>query len=167
MEDPQKLKNLDTVMMDSITCKNENPLISQSIKKFKPFSDFVELKKDEYNLEKHLKTKESFEDFKNKFLIQNKIAESPITYVDFIKSKEGSDSKENKKDAYEGPFNMNDAFYPKNFDSASKNPMESESENDTEKNMMGSPIIQKSSRNYYANTKITPKIHTGNFKINE
>jgi len=60
------------------------------------------------------------------------------------------------------------SYMKANFDSANKNPMESESENDTEKNMMGSPIIQKSSRNYYTNPKISPNLHNrGPFKIND
>ena len=48
------------------------------------------------------------------------------------------------------------AFYLKNFDSATKNPLESESENENAENIVGSPVIQKSSRNYYATSKILP-----------
>ena len=181
MEEPQKFNELDSVeiqekndfLMDSLNFKNENPLISQSLKKFKPFSDFVETKKEEPGFENNCKTKQSFEDFKSMFLNQNKIPESPLSnFMDFMKNKNGSDKKEIKRDdlkkADEIACKTPDMFNLKNFDSANKNPMESESENDTEKNMMGSPIIQKSSRNYYTDAKGLANMHNrGAFKINE
>jgi len=185
MEEPQKFNELDSVeiqerntiendfLNDSLNYKNENPLISQSLKKFKPFSDFVGSKKEESGFENNVKTKQSFEDFKNMFLHQNKLPESPLSnFIDFMKNKNESDKKENKRDdlkkADDIACKTPHMFNIKNFDSANKNPMESESENDTEKNLMGSPIIQKSSRNYYTNAKGLANMHNrGTFKINE
>ena len=115
-----------------------------------------------------------FEDFRAKFLGKNKGIESPIPTNDFLKIKQDNVRNEKNNEIYknfdESSIKLPTApsFHKTNFDSANKNPMESESENDTEKNMVGSPIIQKSSRNYYTNSKIITNMHNrGNFKIND
>lgn len=153
VEETEKIlrKTDDGYFQDSTNFKNENPLLSQSLKK---------IEKSNEKHPEHNKVKQSFEDFKNKFMAQTKINESPISYVNFLKStcQDDSEKKRNDKDQLV-PSKFFETGY-KNFDSASKNPLESESENDnTEKNLVGSPIIQKSSRNYYTNAKVLRNHH--------
>lgn len=129
-------------------------MISQSLKKSENFFEIKPL--GENNKDKN-RPHQSFEDFKNKVLLQNnnKNNESLSNFMNSIKKKDENNLvfvKDNIVDR------IQENFYLKNFDSATKNPMESESE-EIEKNMVGSPIIEKSSRNYYASSKIQTNIY--------
>lgn len=141
-DEKNKLNSIE-FLQDSINCQNENPLISQSLKKNK-----LSINKNSLSnqlLEEKTKIHQSFEDFRNKFLSQKEIPKNNIENSNFNNFKIKNNEKENLA-----------AFYLKNFDSATKNPLESESENENAENIVGSPVIQKSSRNYYATSKILP-----------
>jgi len=79
IEDPLKVNDLDhldkqgndAVIFDSLNLKIKNPLNSQSLNKFQPFVDFTDLKKEDIIVENSKFVKQSFEDFRAKFLKSN------------------------------------------------------------------------------------------------
>lgn len=130
------LKHNEAYFFDSVHSKAENPLDSQSIK-IRPLIN--------------LTTGQSFEDFRAKILSQRKDNEGGG------KEKENIEQFKNFEEVNLKTMERNEMA--NQFDSANKNPMESESENDTEKNLVGSPIIQKSSRGFYTTAKtVSPNL---------